>query len=452
MAFKDYSTTPATNTSLADGTYVGPNMLRNKVRPAFQQIMADGRDLYNALAAIALDSTAAIFTATGTGAATRSIGGKLRDTVNVKDFGAVGDGVTNDTAAFTAAIAAGHKRILVPKGNYLINSLISLATSGIKIIGDGKTATIITQAVLGTGVFDMVGSHCSIEDLSIIYNGQGTVGGTAINVAGSFYGSLKNVYIYRAYRGVHYKTAANSHSANHVVVEDATFAGVEQDGVFNILWNHCWIINSNITTLCTSGCIRQINQVEGCDFTDIHTFMGVSNLVTDAATNATGSRPSFNKFTNVYFDASAGSSINNSAEMDFIDCWFSARGTGLDIANADGIRFSGGNVINCNTNGIVVEATAKRVSFNGVSVRANGVTTANTYDGIVFAVGATDFAVRGCTFTNAGVVYGTQRFGVNVLAGASDRYIIADNLVTGNGTGGVNDGGSGTNKRVANNY
>lgn len=45
MAFRDYSTTPASNTTLGDGTYVGPNMLRNKVRPAFQQIMADGKEL-----------------------------------------------------------------------------------------------------------------------------------------------------------------------------------------------------------------------------------------------------------------------------------------------------------------------------------------------------------------------------------------------------------------------
>lgn len=45
MSFRDYSTAPASNTTLADGTYVGPNMLRNKVRPALQQIMADGKAL-----------------------------------------------------------------------------------------------------------------------------------------------------------------------------------------------------------------------------------------------------------------------------------------------------------------------------------------------------------------------------------------------------------------------
>jgi hypothetical protein len=47
MAFRDYSITPASNTTLADGTYIGANMLRNKVRPALQQIAADGKAMAN---------------------------------------------------------------------------------------------------------------------------------------------------------------------------------------------------------------------------------------------------------------------------------------------------------------------------------------------------------------------------------------------------------------------
>jgi len=45
-----------------------------------------------------------------------------------------------------------------------------------------------------------------------------------------------------------------------------------------------------------------------------------------------------------------------------------------------------------------------------------------------------------------------QRYGIVVNTGASDRYIIADNLVTGNVTTDVIDAGTGANKRVANNY
>ena len=44
-------------------------------------------------------TTATTFTQGGTGATTRPLASKLADIVNVKDFGAVCDGTTYDTAA-----------------------------------------------------------------------------------------------------------------------------------------------------------------------------------------------------------------------------------------------------------------------------------------------------------------------------------------------------------------
>lgn len=45
MPFKDYSPTPGNNVTIGEGIYVGPNMDRNNVRPALQQLAADGKDL-----------------------------------------------------------------------------------------------------------------------------------------------------------------------------------------------------------------------------------------------------------------------------------------------------------------------------------------------------------------------------------------------------------------------
>tara|TARA_R110000764_G_scaffold144137_1_gene231980 strand:- start:176 stop:3034 length:2859 start_codon:yes stop_codon:yes gene_type:complete len=48
------------------------------------------------------DASLVTYTPAGTGAVERTVQSVLRDTVSVTDFGAVGDGATNDTAAFTA--------------------------------------------------------------------------------------------------------------------------------------------------------------------------------------------------------------------------------------------------------------------------------------------------------------------------------------------------------------
>lgn len=69
-----------------------------------------------------LGVTAATLNYTVLGGAPRSIQSKLGDLVSIKDFGAVGDGTANDTAAFTAAEASTQKQIYVPTGNYVITS------------------------------------------------------------------------------------------------------------------------------------------------------------------------------------------------------------------------------------------------------------------------------------------------------------------------------------------
>lgn len=54
MPFSDYSSTPASNTTIGDGIYIGPDMDRNNVRPALQTLAADGRMVYDLLSTTAL--------------------------------------------------------------------------------------------------------------------------------------------------------------------------------------------------------------------------------------------------------------------------------------------------------------------------------------------------------------------------------------------------------------
>ena len=69
---------------------------------------------------------------------------------NVKDFGAVGDGVTNDTAAFNAAWAAADPQyVYVPPGSYAVTGSITgnfFSTGGVTIVGGSVDLTIDMDA------------------------------------------------------------------------------------------------------------------------------------------------------------------------------------------------------------------------------------------------------------------------------------------------------------------
>jgi hypothetical protein len=82
----------------------------------------NGIDNWNSL--IYQDLTGSSWTQTGSGAVTRTVDEKLKDVVSVKDFGAVGDGVANDTAAIQLANNSGASAIYFPVGTYQASGLI----------------------------------------------------------------------------------------------------------------------------------------------------------------------------------------------------------------------------------------------------------------------------------------------------------------------------------------
>ena len=76
----------------------------------------------------------------GTGAVTTSVQTKLRETVSVKDFGAVGDGVTDDTAAIQAALDSvpEYGTVIFPSGTYVISNELIINTDNILITGRAR--------------------------------------------------------------------------------------------------------------------------------------------------------------------------------------------------------------------------------------------------------------------------------------------------------------------------
>ena len=125
-------------------------------------------------------------TATGSTVA-RTLQERFADVVNVKDYGAVGDGVTDDTDAFCAAVV-GHNAIYVPSGTYALQFTSSNASSLPAVLsgvyGPGKLNVTVAEGVYSLdSTIDMSGGEIS----SLTLNGSISeeVNATAASVSSS---------------------------------------------------------------------------------------------------------------------------------------------------------------------------------------------------------------------------------------------------------------------------
>ena len=119
------------------------------------------------VATVGVDATTDIFTQAGTGAVSRSVNDKLRDMVSLKDFGAVGDGVSNDTAAVQAALSS--QRPLNWGGlSYRITSPVSVTLSD-DLCWDGNGARIVYAGSHVQSAISVVtaGFVCAVNGITV---------------------------------------------------------------------------------------------------------------------------------------------------------------------------------------------------------------------------------------------------------------------------------------------
>ncbi len=151
---------------------------------------------------------------------------------NVRAYGALGDGFSNDTAAFLAAIEAAEKKgggtVFVPAGYYCLNQTLTLPTN-VALVGElemgtangtvlciyhGKGETNADHAAI------VMNQQSSVQNIAFWYPEQTLVNGnfipypSTITQRGSEGVTVRNVTFVNAYFGINYGTLGDGQASN----------------------------------------------------------------------------------------------------------------------------------------------------------------------------------------------------------------------------------------------
>jgi hypothetical protein len=114
---------------------------------------------------------------TATGSSTsRKLADRFAETFNVKDYGAQGDGATDDAtainAAFTAVNTASGGTVYFPPGTYVIGSGVTLTLAGpTDIVADRATLKVVAVSIFARALYVVTNGHdCTISGLEIDAN------------------------------------------------------------------------------------------------------------------------------------------------------------------------------------------------------------------------------------------------------------------------------------------
>lgn len=168
---------------------------QSDVRPPANHAASHGPGAADAITLDAAQTTTGVFArarlATGTANATTfvcgdgtykvpSSGSGAFPMVSVKDYGAIGNGTANDTAAFTSALSAvaartygeSGGRVYVPPGNYMVDPL--LIPKNIALVGESPYSTVllnrsstVATAFLTFGTAGEIDTYCGIDGIRV---------------------------------------------------------------------------------------------------------------------------------------------------------------------------------------------------------------------------------------------------------------------------------------------
>jgi len=361
---------------------------------------------------------------------------------NVRDYGATGDGATNDLTAINAAIAAlntaGRGCLYFPRGIYMVSAgLTTISTNGTSILGQGRTTTIIRSTSVSANTFTITGFYCTMTDL-VIDSSVTKTSGSHIVLTAAHQFMMERVHLNLGHTNFFV-------NGNDVKVDNCTLLNPV---VVNVTVEHAnGFVLSN--TLLDSGTqpsfgIRMLGNIDRASITNCQVQRQGNGLHTDiqsgfALTDMVVSGCNFAGCSaqNAVLNPAAGGSVSR---VKFIGCSFlgSSGGSGLYLAGAGTLR--GVDVLDCHSNGNVGSGITY---LGGTNVRVIGGTYLGNSAYGIHINGVTDFTVMGVK-AGSGSGYAGNQYGVVLETTALDRFTVCNNDVSGNTIAPIYNNVSGT--------
>ncbi len=358
--------------------------------------------------------------------------------IDVRSYGAVGDGQHNDTLAIQKAIDAAHASgggvVMIPTGRYAVDS-ITLAQN-VDLLGENRDSTVLLGQSPGANtVLVPAISFSRIASLQITCAAS-TTAGAAVYLDQAFTTFLDDLYITGGGQGY-----------DGIVVDQSTATFIRGFNIYSLVHDGVSVQGPKGNDVYLIGGIINLGQTKGGAGVRIENFSNGAFNLTDAdiLSGAYGlwvEGSNYLRFENTYFDSSAnGAMLQSGNLMTFSNCWFSNRpGPGLTIGGARGVTVLGGQAANCGGTGIRITDNATGVSLVGVQVIGNN-TAGSGDDGIRIEGGANYVSVSNCIVGNDPSIFNTtgQQVGIHVLADAGSDLVLTGNLLFGNTQAAVTD-------------
>lgn len=252
MAFSDYSTTPASNQTIGESTFIGPNMPRDNVRPALQQLAADGRDLYDTMIA-AGNGNLPQFIQSGAGAVVRSVLSKMREQVSALDY--FTDAQQADVTSYTGALDVttalqtalneswdSNRDLFIPAGLYKVTTLVWPGTAdgrtkAFRVYGQGS-GELFARGMTGGTIIQQTGGAASLvtNNQDVALAGTGNLEIAYIRFEGNSTGAVLDFETLYAQSELHHCGVFQSGSGDGIRIRHANTIELHHNYVLNTDW------------------------------------------------------------------------------------------------------------------------------------------------------------------------------------------------------------------------